>query len=90
VVEPAGAEHALVALRQSAEPQHAALGMGGTGVVEVKVEEGPMYFAGHAVGFTTYGTVVRSTGDHTLLRPLVILTLDDPVVTFDASTLSGG
>ena len=64
--------------------------MGGTGVVEVKVEEGPMGFAGHAVGFTTYGTVVRSAGEHRKLQPLVILPLDDPVVAFDASSLGGG
>ena len=40
-----------------------ALGLGGTGVVEVKVTEGPMAFAHHAVGFTAYGTVVRLLAD---------------------------
>jgi uncharacterized protein YbjQ (UPF0145 family) len=91
-VELTNFTEAMYSARESAmeRMQHTALGMGGTGVVEVKVEEGPMGFAGHAVGFTTYGTVVRSAGEHRKLQPLVILPLDDPVVAFDASSLSGG
>ena len=91
-VELTNFTEAMYSARESAmeRMQHTALAMGGTGVVEVKVEEGPMGFAGHAVGFTTYGTVVRSAGEHRKLQPLVILPLDDPVVAFDASSLSGG
>ena len=44
--------------------------MRGTGVVEVKVTEGPMDFAHHAVGFAAYGTVVRLVADaHRPLEP---------------------
>jgi uncharacterized protein YbjQ (UPF0145 family) len=91
-VELTNFTEAMYSARESAmeRMQHTALSIGGTGVVEVKVEEGPMYFASHAVGFTTYGTVVRSAGDHPSLAPLVIVPLDDPVVAFDASSLSGG
>jgi hypothetical protein len=68
--------------------QQAALGMDGTGVVEVKVTEGPMGFARHAVSFIAYGTVVRLSGDeHTHLTPRMILPMDDPVRAFDATSL---
>jgi uncharacterized protein YbjQ (UPF0145 family) len=91
-VELTNFTEAMYSARESAmeRMQQTALTMGGTGVVEVKVEEGPMYFASHAVSFTTYGTVVRAAGDHRRLEPLVVLPLDDPVVAFDASSLGGG
>ena len=91
-VELTNFTEAMYSARESAmeRMQHSALAMGGTGVVEVKVEEGPMPFASHAVSFTTYGTVVRAAGDHRRLEPLVVLPLDDPEVAFDASSLSGG
>ena len=70
--------------------QTAALAMGGTGVVEVKVTEGPMVFAHHAVGFTAYGTVVRLLADeHRHVGARMILPLDDPVQAFDATSLRG-
>jgi hypothetical protein len=59
-------------------------------VVEVKVTEGPMDFAKHAVGFTAYGTVVRLIADeHRHLGARMVLPLDDPVVGFDATSLRG-
>ena len=49
-------------------------------MVEVKVTEGPMAFAHHAVGFTAYGTVVRlRAGEHRHVGARMILPLDDPV-----------
>jgi hypothetical protein len=57
-------------------------------VVEVKVTEGPMAFAPHAVGFTAWGTVVRLGRDaHRLLAPSVAVSLDDLAAAFDAKTL---
>jgi len=70
--------------------QQSALAAGGTGVVEVKVSEGPMSFARHAVGFTAWGTAVTLVAaSHQYLKPQVILPLDDAVVTFDATSLRG-
>ena len=47
---------------------------------EVKVTEGPMDFAHHAIGFAAYGTVVRLVADaHQPLEPRMVLPLDDPV-----------
>ncbi len=91
-VELTNFTEAMYAARESAmeRMQQSALAMDGTGVVEVKVEEGPMYFASHAVGFTTYGTVVRLLGEHQHLSPVMILPLDDPVLGFDATSLRGG
>ncbi len=67
--------------------QEAALALGGTGVVEVKVSEGPMTFAHHAVGFSAYGTVVVSTGEHRHPGVRVVLSMDDEVRTFEAASL---
>ncbi len=70
--------------------QTAALGLEGTGVVEVKVTEGPMEFAHHAVGFTAYGTVVRLLADeHQHVGARMILPMDDPVRSFDVTSLRG-
>jgi uncharacterized protein YbjQ (UPF0145 family) len=91
-VELTNYTEAMYAAREAAmeRMQTAALGMGGTGVVEVKVTEGPMEFARHAVGFTAYGTVVRLLpGGHRNLGAQMVLPLDDPVVSFDATSLRG-
>jgi hypothetical protein len=59
-------------------------------VVEVKVTEGPMDFAHHAIGFAAYGTVVRLAAEqHINLQPRMVLPLDDPVPAFDATSLRG-
>jgi uncharacterized protein YbjQ (UPF0145 family) len=89
-VELTNFTEAMYSARESAmeRMQQAALGMDGTGVVEVKVTEGPMGFARHAVSFIAYGTVVRLSGDeHTHLTPRMILPMDDPVRAFDATSL---
>ena len=63
-VELTNFTEAMYAARESAmeRMQTSALALEGTGVVEVKVTEGPMAFAHHAVGFTAYGTVVPPPG----------------------------
>ena len=83
---------AMYASREAAmeRMQTSALGMDGTGVIEVKVTEGPMSFAHHAVAFTAYGTVVRLQADeHKNVGARMILPMDDPVQAFDATALRG-
>ena len=60
-VELTNYTEAMYSARESAmeKMQRSALAVGGQGVVEVKVTEGPMSFARHAVGFTAWGTAVR-------------------------------
>jgi hypothetical protein len=63
--------------------------MHGSGVVDVKVQEGPMSFASHAVGFVALGTVVRlAKPTHQLIHPTMVVSLNDASVAFDAQTLS--
>lgn len=91
-VELTNYTEAMYSARESAmeRMQSAALAMGGTGVVEVKVTEGPMEFASHAIGFAAWGTVVRLAGDaHRRLEPTMVLPLDDPASGFDVAALRG-
>jgi uncharacterized protein YbjQ (UPF0145 family) len=68
--------------------QESALALKGTGVVEVKIVEGPMRFASHAVGFAAWGTVVRLKKDaHQSVQPLAVVSLNDATLAFDAATL---
>jgi uncharacterized protein YbjQ (UPF0145 family) len=68
--------------------QRSALDMGAQGIVAVRVSEGPMWFANHAIGFTAWGTAVRlEAQSHQYLRPEVVLPLDDAVVEFAAQSL---
>lgn len=91
-VELTNFTEAMYASRESAmeRMQESALAMEGAGVIGVRVQEGPMTFANHAVGFTAYGTVVRPAGDHQRANPLMVLPLDDPAPEFDAASLRGG
>ncbi len=92
-VELTNYTEAMDSARESAmeKMQRSALHAGGQGVVEVKVTEGPMSFARHAVGFTAWGTAVRLVAEaHQFVKPQVVLPLDDAVVTFDAESLRGG
>ena len=91
-VELTNYTEAMYSARESAmeKMQRSALAVGGQGVVEVKVTEGPMSFARHAVGFTAWGTAVRLVAkEHQFVRPEVVLPLDDAVVTFEAESLRG-
>ena len=89
-VELTNYTEAMYSARESAmeKMQRSALEAGGQGVVEVKVTEGPMRFARHAIGFTAWGTAVRLVAEaHQFVEPQVVLPLDDAVVTFDAESL---
>jgi uncharacterized protein YbjQ (UPF0145 family) len=81
---------AMYAARESAmeRMQSDAIAKRASGVVAVKVTEGPVEFAGHAIGFLAWGTSVRpGPGGHNYMRPGVVLPMDDTVVTFDAAHL---
>jgi uncharacterized protein YbjQ (UPF0145 family) len=81
---------ALYSSRESAmeRMQRVALDLRGTGVVGVKVVEGPMSFAPHAVGFAAWGTVVRLVKEtHQFVRPTMVVSLNDLSVAFNAQTL---
>jgi uncharacterized protein YbjQ (UPF0145 family) len=68
--------------------QSSALAMAAQGIVAVRVTEGPMSFAHHAIGFTAWGTAVRLVAEsHRYLRPDVVLSLDDATVEFEARSL---
>jgi uncharacterized protein YbjQ (UPF0145 family) len=89
-VELTNYTEAMYSARESAmeKMQRSALDAGGEGVVEVKVTEGPMRFARHAIGFTAWGTAVKLVAEtHQFVQPQVVLPLDDAVVTFDAESL---
>ncbi len=91
-VELTNYTEAMYAAREAAmeRMQQSALRMGGSGVTGVTMDEGPMHFAGHAVGFTVYGTVVRLEAEqHRNLGPIMVLPLDDQVVAFEAASLRG-
>lgn len=82
---------AMYSARESAmeRMQRDALALRGSGVVEVKLVEGPMSFAAHAVGFAVWGTVVRlARGSHQLVRPTMVVSLDDVETVFDSSALA--
>jgi uncharacterized protein YbjQ (UPF0145 family) len=92
-VELTNYTEAMYSARESAmeKMQESALEAGGEGVVEVKVTEGPMSFARHAVGFTAWGTAVKLVADqHRFVQPEMVLPLDDAVVTFEAQSLRAG
>jgi uncharacterized protein YbjQ (UPF0145 family) len=91
-VELTNYTEAMYSARESAmeKMQESALEAGGEGVVEVKVTEGPMSFARHAVGFTAWGTAVKLVAEqHQFVQPEMVLPLDDAVVTFEAQSLRG-
>lgn len=92
-VELTNLTEALYAARESAmeRMQRAAMSLAGHGVVGVKVTEGPVDFASHAIGFAAYGTVVRSLdGRHRRIEPQAVLPLDDVVRGVEATSLRGG
>ena len=81
-VELTNYTEAMYSARESAmeKMQHSALEVGGEGVVQVKVTEGPMSFARHAVGFTAWGTAVKLVAEaHQFVQPEMVLPLDDAV-----------
>ncbi len=80
----------IYAARESAMEglQRVAAGSGGAGVVGVNLNEGPLPFAHHVIGFTCWGTVVRASGDsYRTISPETVVELDDPTVQFAAEAL---
>ncbi|HET8991402.1 MAG TPA: heavy metal-binding domain-containing protein [Acidimicrobiales bacterium] len=89
-VELTNYTEAMYAARETAmtRMQDAAIALNGTGVVGVTIDEGPMSFASHAVGFVAIGTVVRAgPSGHQRVAPFTVVPLDDAVVAFDARSL---
>lgn len=92
-VELTNYTEALYAARESAmeRMQASAMAMAASGVVGVRIEEGPVPFAHHIIGFVSWGTAVRLVADaHRHLHAHMVLPMDDPTATFDASSLRGG
>ncbi|MGH9081343.1 MAG: heavy metal-binding domain-containing protein [Acidimicrobiales bacterium] len=91
-VELTNFTEAMYSARESAmeRMQQSALALDSSGVVGVRVTEGPMAFAHHAVGFTAYGTAVRLMAErHRPLAPRMVLPLDDALPEFDITSLRG-
>ncbi|MHB1710935.1 MAG: hypothetical protein ACYCV7_05980 [Acidimicrobiales bacterium] len=91
-VELTNFTEAMYAARESAmeRMQSSAISLRGSGVVEVKVTEGPMDFARHAIRFEAWGTVVHLVGERRpSLEPLTVVPLDDPFAGFAATSLRG-
>lgn len=89
-VELANYTAAMYSAREAAmgRLQDGAIAMGATGIVDVRITEGPLYFARHAIGFTAWGTAITlGPGGHRGLQPRMVLPLDDAVVTFEAAAL---
>ena len=61
---------------------------GGTGLVDAKIIDRPVYFAHHVVEFLTYGTAIKMLAkEHTHPDMSLVLPLDDAVRTFEATSL---
>ena len=61
---------------------------GGTGLVDAKVIDRPVYFAHHVVEFLIYGTAIKMLAkEHTHPNMAVVVPLDDQVRTFEATSL---
>lgn len=91
-VELTNFTEALYQARESAmeRMQSSAIVLGASGVVDVNVYEGPVRFAGHAIGFTAWGTAVKvGPGGHRHIKPQVVLPMDDKQVMFQAESLKG-
>jgi uncharacterized protein YbjQ (UPF0145 family) len=89
-VELTNFTEAMYSAREAAmeRMQQSALELHGTGVVDVKILEGPMRFASHAVAFIAVGTVVRhSKPAQRTMEPMMVVSLNDPSIGFDAQTL---
>ena len=81
---------AMYSARESAmgRLQDSAVAVGAAGIVNVTVTEGPMRFAHHAIGFTTWGTAITLTAEaHQHFKPRMVLPLDDRQVLFEATSL---
>jgi uncharacterized protein YbjQ (UPF0145 family) len=61
---------------------------GGTGLVDAKVIDRPVYFARHVIEFVCYGTAIKMLAkEHTHPQMTVVLPMDDVARTFEATSL---
>lgn len=61
---------------------------GGTGLVDAKLADRPVWFAHHVVEFLAYGTAIkRMAAEHTHPVLSMVVPLDDPRVAFEATPL---
>ena len=89
-VELSNFTEAIYSARETAmeRMQTTALALKGSGVVQVNVVEGPLHFASHAIGFVTWGTVVRlSASEHQRIAPQMVVTMSDRTFGVEARTL---
>jgi uncharacterized protein YbjQ (UPF0145 family) len=88
-VELTNYTQALYAAREGAldRMQQMAITARGQGIVEVKVVEGAMAFAPHAVGFAAWGTIVTGGKGAPTEKPTLAVPLDDPEPAFDTAAL---
>ncbi|MDA8061020.1 MAG: heavy metal-binding domain-containing protein, partial [Actinomycetota bacterium] len=62
--------------------------VGGTGLLDIRLVDEPVPFAGHVVRFVAYGTAVKLLAtSHTHPELELVVPLDDATVDFDAATL---
>jgi len=91
-VELTNFTEAMYSAREAAmdRMQQAAISHHASGVVAVRVAEGPMEFASHAIGFTAWGTSVHHADtSRKAAGARVVVTLDDAALSFDAAALRG-
>jgi uncharacterized protein YbjQ (UPF0145 family) len=70
------------------ELQSHIIAAGGTGLVDAKIVDRPVYFAHHVVEFLTYGTAIKMLAkEHTHPDMSLVLPIDDVVRTFEATSL---
>jgi len=89
-VELTNFTEAMYSAREAAmeRMQSSAITVGATGVVAVRVEEGPMPFAHHSIRFTAWGTAVRpGPSGHRRIAPQVVVSVNDARSQFEASAL---
>ena len=89
-VELSNFTETLYQARESAmeELQSHIIQAGGTGLVDAKVIDRPVYFAHHVVEFLTYGTAIKMLAkEHTHPSLAVVVPMDDQVRTFEATSL---
>ena len=68
--------------------QREAMSSSASGVVDVSIMDGPLGHSRHILAFICYGTAVHLTADrHQRIEPEVVVSVDDAVVSFEATSL---
>lgn len=74
-----------------ARMQQAGISMQAEGIVDVKMDEGPMGSGGRIMQFVAVGTAVKlGAAGHQMIEPEMVVSLNDPVVLFEAQSVRGG